>query len=142
MAKRRSARSAPARKPAAGRNSARPHDDLGAAERGADVVAIRSGDTTPARVVRARRRAPRSAGGKKMNPGALAQAEQEALEGLRERTEEGHLKAGRTPPSQQSDSRRSGAVRIAIDDSIRNVIAPATEDEKLLQSGKAAGKDF
>ena len=31
----------------------------------------------------------------------LATAEQDSREGLRERTEEGHLKAGRTPPSQQ-----------------------------------------
>jgi uncharacterized protein (TIGR00730 family) len=109
---------------------------MGAAE---GAVSIRAGDTSSPRVVTARRRGARSAGGKKMNPGALAQAEQEALEGLRERTEEGHLRAGRTPPSQQADSRRSGAVRIAIDDSIRNVIAPATEDEKLLQSGKPTG---
>src|SRR5687768_994570 len=139
MAKRRNVRSSPARKTSSMRSAPRPHDDMGAPEPG---IAIRAGDTSSPRVVTARRRGPRTAGGKKMNPGALAQAEHGALEGLRERTEEGHLKAGRTPPSQQSDSRRSGAVRIAIDDSIRNVIAPATEDEKLLQSGKAGGKDF
>ena len=73
-----------------------------------------------------------------MNPTALAQAEQEALEGLRERTEQGHLKAGRTPPSQTSDSRRAGAARV-VDDSIRSVIPPVTEDEKLLQTGKPLG---
>ena len=39
----------------------------------------------------------RTAGGKKLNPEVMASAEQQALEGLKKRTEEGHLKAGRTP---------------------------------------------
>src|SRR5689334_20460481 len=69
----------------------------------------------------------RTAGGKKLNPEVMASAEQKALEGLKQRTEEGHLKAGRTPPSQ---GRRAGEPRV-IDDSIRP--APVTEDEKLLQ---------
>ena len=72
----------------------------------------------------------RTAGGKKLNPEVMASAEQKALEGLKQRTEEGHLKAGRTPPSQQMPSRRVGD-RVVIDDSIRAV--PVTEDEKLLQ---------
>src|SRR5438270_2286843 len=72
----------------------------------------------------------RTAGGKKLNPEVMASAEQKALEGLKQRTEEGHLKAGRTPPSQQTAARRSGGTRM-IDDSIR--AAPVTEDEKLLQ---------
>ncbi|MFL5479505.1 MAG: LOG family protein, partial [Gemmatimonadaceae bacterium] len=72
----------------------------------------------------------RTAGGKKLNPEVMASAEQKALEGLKQRTEEGHLKAGRTPPSQQ-DGRRSGATRV-VDDAIRDA-APITEDEKLLQ---------
>jgi uncharacterized protein (TIGR00730 family) len=72
----------------------------------------------------------RTAGGKKLNPEVMASAEQKALEGLKQRTEEGHLKAGRTPPSQQ-EGRRSGATRV-IDDAIRDP-APVTEDEKLLQ---------
>src|SRR6476620_824831 len=72
----------------------------------------------------------RTAGGKKLNPEVMASAEQKALQGLKQRTEEGHLKAGRTPPSQQ-EGRRSGATRI-VDDAIRDA-APATEDEKLLQ---------
>src|SRR5437016_12777938 len=59
----------------------------------------------------------------------MASAEQKALEGLRQRTEEGHLKAGRTPPSQLSGKRAAGAT--VVDDSIR--AAPVTEDEKLLQ---------
>ena len=72
----------------------------------------------------------RTAGGKKLNPEVMASAEQQALEGLKKRTEEGHLKAGRTPPSQQSPGRRAGD-RI-VDDSIRD-LASVTEDEKLLQ---------
>ena len=60
----------------------------------------------------------------------MASAEQKALQGLKERTEQGHLKAGRTPPS-QGEGRRSGATR-TVDDAIRDV-SPVTEDEKLLQ---------
>jgi len=73
----------------------------------------------------------RTAGGKKLNPEVMASAEQQALEGLKKRTEEGHLKAGRTPPSQQITGRRLGDRRL-VDDSIRDV-ATVTEDEKLLQ---------
>jgi uncharacterized protein (TIGR00730 family) len=73
----------------------------------------------------------RTAGGKKLNPEVMASAEQKALEGLKQRTEEGHLKAGRTPPSQQITGRRVGDKRI-VDDSIRDV-SVVTEDEKLLQ---------
>ncbi|HJP58507.1 MAG TPA: LOG family protein, partial [Gemmatimonadaceae bacterium] len=80
---------------------------------------------TPARSTKAR-----TAGGKKMTPEVMASAEQKALQGFKERTEEGHLKAGRTPPSQQG-GRRAGATRV-IDDAIRDA-APVTEDEKLLQ---------
>jgi uncharacterized protein (TIGR00730 family) len=72
----------------------------------------------------------RTAGGKKLDPQVLASAEQQALQGLRERTEQGHLKAGRTPPS-RDQGRRSGATR-TVDDAIRDV-SPVTEDEKLLQ---------
>src|SRR5918999_1745816 len=81
------------------------------------VERTRHTDPTP-RVAAARRRGPRTAGGKKMDPSVLANAEQDSREGLRERTEEGHLKAGRTPPSQEQETRRSGASRV-IDDSIR-----------------------
>src|SRR5919202_3263074 len=76
---------------------------------------------------------PRSATGKKMDPRTLAAAEQEARDWLRQRTEEGHLAAGRLPPSQQADGRRAGAAKIRIDQSVRTL--PVTEDEKLLQSG-------
>ena len=77
-------------------------------------------------------RAPRTATGKRGNPAQLAAAQAESQEGLRERTEEGHRAAGRTPPSQVTNKRSSGAAR-KIDDDIRDFIAPVTEDEKLLQ---------
>ena len=72
----------------------------------------------------------RTAGGKKLNPQVMASAEQQALEGLKQRTEEGHLKAGRIPPS-KGGGRRAGDIRI-VDDAIRDVTT-VTEDEKLLQ---------
>jgi uncharacterized protein (TIGR00730 family) len=86
-----------------------------------------------------RGRGPRTASGKKANVETLASAGQQSLEGLKERTEAGHLAAGRTPPSQKSDSRRKGAARV-IDHTIRDY-SPVTEDEKLLQQPRAAG-DF
>src|SRR5215471_5163741 len=79
-----------------------------------------------------RRRGPRTASGKKADPTLMADAAQNALEGLRERTEEGHLKAGRTPPSQIPSLRSAGATR-EVDASIRSPYAVVTEDEKLLQ---------
>jgi uncharacterized protein (TIGR00730 family) len=75
----------------------------------------------------------RTASGKKASPEVLAEASATAREGTRERTEAGHRMAGRTPPSERSPARSSGAVRV-VDDSIRSY-APVTEDEKLLQSG-------
>src|SRR3954465_11121705 len=71
----------------------------------------------------------RTAGGKKLNPQVLASAEQNALEGLKQRTEEGHLKAGRTPPSQGTANL---VITRTVDDAIRDS-SPVTEDEKLLQ---------
>ena len=90
-----------------------------------DIAKAKAAKVAPARLTRAR-----TAGGKKLNPQVMASAEQQALEGLKQRTEEGHIKAGRTPPSQESPKRRAGD-RI-VDDSIRDVAA-VTEDEKLLQ---------
>jgi hypothetical protein len=66
---------------------------------------------------------PRTAGGKRANPERLAAAQAEAREGLRERTEEGHRAAGRTPPSQTSPMRVSGATR-KIDSDLRDVQPP------------------
>ena len=76
-------------------------------------------------------RAPRTAGGKKASPEVLAEATMTAREGLRERTEAGHRAAGRTPPSERTEARQSGAARV-IDDAIRSFTGPITEDEKLL----------
>jgi uncharacterized protein (TIGR00730 family) len=84
----------------------------------------------PTKLATGRSTRARTAGGKKLDPQVMASAEQQALQGLKERTEEGHLKAGRTPPS-QGEGRRSGATR-TIDDAIRDA-SPVTEDEKLLQ---------
>jgi hypothetical protein len=64
----------------------------------------------------------------------MARAEQEARDFLRERTEEGHLAAGRVPPSQAQPTRQVGATEVAIDHSIRT-FTPVTEDEKLLRHG-------
>jgi uncharacterized protein (TIGR00730 family) len=84
---------------------------------------------------RARTPQARTATGKKADPRVLAQAEESAREYLRERTEFGHLAAGRTPPSQAEDTRRSGATKVHVDESIRSYIGPLiTEDEKLLQT--------
>ncbi|MGH7718021.1 MAG: TIGR00730 family Rossman fold protein [Gemmatimonadaceae bacterium] len=67
----------------------------------------------------------------------MARAEQDSREALRERTEEGHLKAGRTPPSQDTPARRSGATKV-VDQSLRSLHLSTgvaeTEDEKLLSS--------
>jgi hypothetical protein len=83
---------------------------------------------------------PRTAGGKNASPEVLAEASLTAQVGYRERTEAGHRAAGRTPPSEKTQARQSGAARV-IDDSIRSFIGPITEDEKLLQPGASRG-DF
>jgi len=69
-----------------------------------------------------------------------ASAEEGARAGLKERTEEGHMMAGRTPPSQMTAARQAGATRV-IDDAIRDYTEPMTEDEKLLQA-PAPGESF
>ena len=81
----------------------------------------------------------RTAGGKKADPSTLAAATLGSQEGLRARTEAGHLAAGRTPPSQVSAKRMSGATRV-VDDDIRSY-GLTTEDQKLLESPKS-GADF
>src|SRR5476649_2293070 len=83
-------------------------------------------------------RSARTATGKLGDPAQLAAAEAESQEGLRERTEEGHRAAGRTPPSQATRKRSSGAAR-KIDDDLRDFTGPVTEDEKLLQAPEKAG---
>jgi uncharacterized protein (TIGR00730 family) len=84
---------------------------------------------------------PRTASGKRASPELMVTAQHRATEGLKERTEAGHLAAGRTPPSQESSARRSGATK-KVDDAIRTFNGPVTEDEKLLQSPTADPLDF
>jgi uncharacterized protein (TIGR00730 family) len=71
----------------------------------------------------------------------MAIAQQDAQEWLRERTEEGHLAAGRIPPSQESEARQAGPV-VHVDSDIRTFALPVTEDEKFLQGGHADPTDF
>jgi uncharacterized protein (TIGR00730 family) len=82
---------------------------------------------------RARSKQARTPTGKRFDPEMQASAEESARAGLKERTEEGHIMAGRTPPSQVTSARQAGATRI-IDDAIRDYTEAMTEDEKLLQS--------
>jgi uncharacterized protein (TIGR00730 family) len=88
---------------------------------------------------RPRAKHPRTPTGKKADPELRASAEKGAREGTRERTEEGHIMAGRTPPSQMPKRRASDKPR-TIDDAIRSD-SLVTEDEKLLQQ-PAPGIDF
>jgi uncharacterized protein (TIGR00730 family) len=81
---------------------------------------------------------PRTAGGKRMAPEVLADAEKHAVQGVRERTEIGHREAGR-----QRGVR--GRAPVPIDDAIRDPYAlHVTEDEKLLRlpQGVARPDDF
>jgi uncharacterized protein (TIGR00730 family) len=91
-------------------------------------------------------KSPRTASGKRVNPQLLKQASKDAVAGTRERTEAGHIMAGRTPPSQVTAQRRSGATR-TIDESIRDtptdlLSVNLTEDEKLLQAPRLFGEDY
>lgn len=80
----------------------------------------------------------RTATGRRPDRASREEAEKESRQGLRERTEAGHRKAGRVPPSDGNGARQSGAVRLVdqrpIDQSIRDYIPPSvTEDQKLLR---------
>jgi hypothetical protein len=86
-------------------------------------------------------RPPRTASGKRGNPEQLAAAQAEATDWLRERTEEGHRAAGRTPPSRRGPPKPSTPAR-RIDDDIRDLVGPVTEDEKLLQASHSHRGDF
>jgi uncharacterized protein (TIGR00730 family) len=87
------------------------------------------------------KRKARTATGKKADAGTLAAAALNSQEGLRERTEAGHRAAGRTPPSQSSTKRMSGASRVVVDDDIRSYEGLITEDQKLLETPRG-GDDF
>lgn len=76
--------------------------------------------------------------GKKASPTTRAVAQHQALEGVRERTEEGHRMAGREPDNTGLVSKGATTVRKkralnTIDSDIRD-LPMLTEDEKLLQS--------
>jgi uncharacterized protein (TIGR00730 family) len=85
-----------------------------------------------------------TATGRRADRAVREEAEKESREGLRERTEAGHRKAGRVPPSDGNGARQKGAVRILdqrpIDQSLRDYVPPSiTEDQKLLRPGGAVG---
>jgi hypothetical protein len=82
---------------------------------------------------RNKNKTPRTASGRKSSPEMLAHASNTAVDDYRERTEDGHRMAGRTPPSEKSASRSAGSARV-VDESIRDYAGPVTEDEKLLQA--------
>jgi uncharacterized protein (TIGR00730 family) len=84
---------------------------------------------------------PRTATGKKSSPSQQARAEQQSRDFLKQRTEEGHIAAGRTPPSLEAPARRAGATKVVVDQSIRN-FSPVTEDEKLLRGSTQRPDDF
>lgn len=79
-------------------------------------------------------KAPRTASGKRGGPAQLAAAQANATEGLRERTEAGHRAAGRTPPSQKATAKRTSGAARKVDEDLRDLVGPVTEDEKLLQA--------
>ena len=85
---------------------------------------------------------PQTASGKKGSPDTRAAAEHKALEGLIERTEEGHRKSGREPVTKGLVSSGARAVRKLdprmIDQDIRD-LPMLTEDEKLLQGPSDRG---
>ncbi len=94
--------------------------------------------STAAKSRKPRAKHARTPTGKKADPELRASAEKGAREGTRERMEEGHLMAGRTPPSQMPQRRASD--KRHVDDAIRSD-SLVTEDEKLLQQ-PAPGIDF
>ena len=89
-----------------------------------------------------------TATGRRANRAVREEAEKESRAGLRERTEAGHRKAGRIPPSHGNGARQKGAVRVVdqrpIDQSLRDYIPPSvTEDQKLLRpTGAEKAADF
>ncbi len=86
-----------------------------------------------------KKKPPRRAGGKAVDPLLRRSAEHAALAGVRERLQVGHLAAGRRPPGtpghRATDARR-------IDDAIRDVTPPVTEDQKLLSFAPKHSDDF
>jgi uncharacterized protein (TIGR00730 family) len=88
---------------------------------------------------RRKQKGARTPSGKPAGPAVLASASQKAIEGVRERAEEGHRKAGRVPPSQRVEAHTAGATRMIVDEALRDAF-PLTEDTKLLQEPR--GPEF
>lgn len=76
----------------------------------------------------------RTASGKKANLALMKEAEKGAVRGSKERSEIGHMKAGRVPPSKVEYPSVNGTSRIQVDDAIRSYGAGVTEDQKLFDS--------
>jgi uncharacterized protein (TIGR00730 family) len=89
-----------------------------------------------------KKKAPRSARGKPVDPRLRRTAEHAALAGVRERHDAGHLAAGRTPPGERAARTRRMKEERLIDDAIRDVTPFVTEDEKLLGYAPKRGDDF
>jgi uncharacterized protein (TIGR00730 family) len=91
----------------------------------------RSGKDAASAPARARGRRPatfRTAGGRSTDARRHAKSEQQARQFLRQKTEEGHWAAGRTPPSAER-----GARLASVDQALRSAGHHETEDEKLLR---------
>ena len=77
-------------------------------------------------------RPPKTASGKRADVELMQSAAADSRAGFKERTEAGHIGAGRKPPSAQKPKKpRSKAEQRRVDDAIRDVVM--TEDQKLLQ---------
>ena len=109
-------------------------------------MAGRSGKDGPSAPARRRKKSPRTAGGNKADAATLDRAGRDALEGLRERTEEGHRAAGRTPPSTTGARTKGQTQKVEpsriVDTALRDPVVPVTEDEKLLQRHDGERRDF
>jgi len=88
-----------------------------------------------------KRKAPRSARGKPVDPTLRRTAEHAALAGVRERHHAGHRAAGRQPPGARG-ARVARAAKRRVDDAIRDVAPPLTEDQKLLSFAPRQNDDF
>ncbi|HEX5436986.1 MAG TPA: TIGR00730 family Rossman fold protein [Gemmatimonadaceae bacterium] len=100
---------------------------------------------SPRKTARKKANPVRTGTGKRASPAKMAAAEQESRDAYRERTEEGHRKAGREPPSSALVARRGGIVKAVdgtlIDQSLRDYVPlPITEDQKLLRGTSTNGE--
>jgi hypothetical protein len=86
-----------------------------------------------------RKKSPRSARGKPVDPTLRRTAEHEALAGVRERHHAGHVAAGRVPPAAPAGHANGGR---PVDDAIRDATPLVTEDQKLLNFAPRQSDDF